>query len=241
MDISPDSIVYWQRGPIKLNATIVFSWVVMVLLLFVSWLATRRLSVEPKMSRWQNLIESIVDYMRTQIRAVIQQQSGRYLYFVGTLFLFISLSNLLVIVPGYHPPTASINTTAALALCVFFAVPIYSIMQKGLKGYLQRYIKPTVFMLPFHIIGEMSRTLSLAVRLFGNIMSGTLIVAILLSVAPLFLPIVMELLGLLIGQIQAYIFAVLALIYIASGVTAQDKNQGDQNENNNNNDRKEND
>ncbi|MBN1543124.1 F0F1 ATP synthase subunit A [candidate division KSB1 bacterium] len=232
MDISPDSIIYWQWGAIKLSATILFSWVVMALLVIISWLVTRNLSVKPEMQRWQNLLESIVEYTRSQIKEVVHQQPDQYLPFIGTLFLFISLANLLGLVPGFNPPTGSINTTAALAVCVFFAVPLYGIMQSGLKGYFNRYLQPTVFMLPFHIIGELSRTLSLAVRLFGNIMSGTLIVAILLSVTPLFLPIVMQLLGLLIGQIQAYIFAMLALVYIASGASAQQKGENHKDEEN---------
>lgn len=223
MNITPDSIIFWQWGPITLNATIVFTWLVMGLLVLISWLVTRRLSVEPKLSRWQMLLETVVSYIRDQIRDITQRDPSPYLAFIGTLFLFISVSNLLAIVPRYHPPTGSISTTAALALCVFFSVPIYGISQAGWKGYFRHYIRPSVFMVPFHIIGEFSRTLALAVRLFGNVMSGTMIVGILLSIAPLFLPIVMEVLGLLIGQIQAYIFAVLATVYIASATRAHEE------------------
>lgn len=216
VDISPDTIVFLKWGPVTLNATIVFSWLVMALMVFAAWLVTRRLSVEPPISRSQNLLETIVDYMRSQIREITEDDPDIYLPFSGTLFLFIAVSNLLSIVPGYYPPTGSLYTTAALAICVFFAVPIYGIAKMGPVAYFKRYMQPTVFMLPFHIIGELSRTLALAVRLFGNIMSGTMIVAMLLSVVPFFLPIVMQVLGLLIGLIQAYIFAVLATVYIAS-------------------------
>lgn len=221
VEISPDSIVFWRYGFITLSATIVFTWLVMALLVIVSWFATRNLSVEPPISRAQNLIETIVDYMRKQIRDITQQDPDIYLPFSGTLFLLISVSNLLIIIPGYYPPTASLYTTAALAICVFFAVPIYGIAKQGSVNYLKRYMQPTVFMLPFHIIGEISRTLALAVRLFGNILSGTMIVAVLLSIAPLFLPVLLQALGLLIGQIQAYIFAVLATVYIASATRVQ--------------------
>lgn len=216
MEVTPDAIVFWQWRFVTINATIVFTWVVMAILVLISWLATRNLSVGPELSRWQNLLETIVGYMRKQIREITQQNPDPYLPFLGTLFLFISVSNLLAIVPAYNPPTGSITTTGALAICVFFAVPIFGIMQQGLRGYFKHYIKPTPIMFPFHVVSELSRTLALAVRLFGNMMSGTIIVGILISIVPLVVPIVMQALGLLIGQIQAYIFAVLATVYIAS-------------------------
>ena len=216
VEISPDEIVFWKWGFISINETIVFTWAVMALLVFLAWFTTRRLSVEPPISRWQNLFETLIGYMDSQIRGIAQMDPGRYIPFSGTLFLFISIANLLDIVPGYRTPTSSLSTTAALAICVFFAVPIYGIAQSGIVGYLKHYAQPTVLMLPFHIIGEFSRTIALAVRLFGNMMSETMLIAILLSIAPLFLPVLLELLGLLIGQVQAYIFAVLATVYIVS-------------------------
>jgi len=220
MDISPDAWIFWQWGPVVLNATIVFTWGVMGLLVAVSWLVTRNISAGQDVSRWQLFLETVVSYIRKEIENIIQRDPDPYLPFIGTLFLYISVANLLAILPKYLPPTGSITTTAALAVCVFFAVPVYGISQAGFKVYIKHYIRPNVFMLPFNIIGEFSRTLALAVRLFGNVMSGTLIVAILISVAPLFVPIVMQALGLLIGQIQAYIFAVLATVYIASATRA---------------------
>jgi F-type H+-transporting ATPase subunit a len=223
--ISPDQIMIWQWGPISLNATIVFTWAVMGLLVLVSWLATRRLSSDVRFSRWQNLLEILVKAMQDQIRAISHQETGIYLPFAGTLFLFIAVCNLLSIVPGYTPPTASLSTTAALAICVFVAVPLYGILNRGFLGYLMQYIRPTVFMLPFNIMGELSRTLALAVRLFGNMMSGAKIGAILLAIAPLLFPIVMHALGLLTGLIQAYIFAVLAMVYIASATRAQQERE----------------
>ena len=221
VDISPDTIIFLEWGQVTLNATIVFTWLVMALIVFISWLVTRKLSVEPPLSRSQNLLETIVDYMRSQIREITQDDPDTYLPFSGTLFLFIAISNLLTIVPGYYPPTGSLYTTGALAICVFFAVPIYGIGKMGTVAYFKRYMQPTVLMLPFNIIGELSRTLALAVRLFGNIMSGTMIVAMLLAIVPFFLPIVMQVLGFLIGFIQAYIFAVLATVYIASATRVQ--------------------
>lgn len=224
MRISPDAMVFFQWGPVTLNATIVFTWCVMALMVLGSWLISRRLSAETRLSRWQNLIEVLVTGMREEIRQISGQVPGRHLPFVGTLFLFIAVSNLLSIVPGYEPPTGSLSTTAALAACVFVAVPFYGIAQKG-PSYFGQYIKPSVFMLPFNIMGELSRTLALAVRLFGNVMSGTMIVAILLAIAPLIFPIVMQALGLLTGLIQAYIFAILAMVYIAAG-TRQHREEG---------------
>jgi F-type H+-transporting ATPase subunit a len=216
MEISLDSVVLWRWGPVLLNATILYTWLVMGILALGSWLITRKLTTGPQIPKWQNLLEVVVSNMREQIRQISQQDPGPYLPFIGTLFIFISVANLLAVVPGYHPPTDSLSTTAALALCVLVAVPIYGIAQQGLGGYLSHYLKPTVLMLPFHILSEMTRTLALAVRLFGNVMSGAMIGAILLAVVPLFFPLVMQLLELLIGQVQAFIFAVLATVYIAS-------------------------
>jgi F-type H+-transporting ATPase subunit a len=195
----------------------------MALLVCGSWLVTRNLSTTTRLSRWQNLLEVVVSTIQNQIREVGQQDPAPYLAFVGTLFMFIATSNLLALVPGYLPPTGSLSTTAALALCVFVAVPLYGITRQGLLGYLKNYLQPSVFMLPFNIVGELSRTLALAVRLYGNIMSGTVIGAILLSIVPLFFPILMQALGLLTGMIQAYIFAVLAMVYIASATRAHEE------------------
>jgi F-type H+-transporting ATPase subunit a len=219
--ISPDAVILWKWGFFSINLTMVFTWAIMALLVLVSWLVTRNLSTGTKISRWQNLLEVFVEAMRNQIRDVSQSDPGPYLPFIGTMFLFIAVSNFLTMIPGYVPPTGSLSTTAALAICVFIAVPAFGILEQGLGGYLKHYFRPTVFMLPFHVIGELSRTLALAVRLFGNIMSGTKIVAILLAITPLLFPIVMQALGLLTGLIQAYIFAILAMVYIVSGTRAR--------------------
>ncbi|SEN46100.1 F0F1 ATP synthase subunit A [Nitrosomonas marina] len=226
MTISPDNIIFWQWGAVSLNATIAYTWLVMALLTLISWLVTRRISSGTTISRWQNLLEVLVAGIRDQIQEVSHQQPGKYLPFVGTLFLFIAMANLLNVVPGYMAPTGSLSTTTALAICVFAAVPIYGIAYEGPLNYLAHYVKPTLLMLPFNIIGEISRTIALAVRLYGNIMSGTVIVAILLSLTPYFFPVVMQLLGLLTGMIQAYIFAILAMVYIASATSAHTEKQG---------------
>ena len=224
MEISPDGWSMYEWHGLRLNATIVFTWVVMALLVLLSWIITSRLSEGETVSRWQVMLEVVVTTIRDQIDEVGAKDPARYLPFIGTLFLFIATANLLTIVPGYQPPTGSLSTTAALAICVLIAVPLFSITRRGLGGYLKSYLQPSPFMLPFNLIGELSRTIALAVRLYGNVMSGTVIVGILISVAPFFFPILMQLLGLLTGLIQAYIFAILAMVYIASASRAQRKN-----------------
>jgi F-type H+-transporting ATPase subunit a len=223
--ISPDEVIYWQWGLFSLNATIVFTWAVMALLVIGSWLITRRLTSDSKISRWQNFLEIIVKYIQDEIRAVSDQDSEIYLTFIASLFLFIGTCNFLMIIPWYEPPTASLSTTAALAICVFIAVPIYGVRQRGFFGYLKLYAQPSIFMLPFNIMGELSRTLALAVRLFGNIMSGNKIVAILMLIVPFVFPVLMQLLGLLTGMIQAYIFGILAIVYITSATRAHQREQ----------------
>ena len=216
MRLSPDEIIFWQHGFLKLNATIVYTWGLMLVLAVGSKLITRGLSMELERSRWQNLLEIIVTAIEKQIEEVGLSQPRIYLGFLGTVFLFIALSALCTVIPGYEPPTGSLSTTAALALCVLVAVPLFGIEEQGLAGYLKSYMEPTVIMLPFNIVSEISRTLALAVRLFGNMMSGAMIIGILLAITPLIFPIVMTLLGLLTGMVQAYIFFILAAVYIAA-------------------------
>ena len=221
MHISPDEIVYWQSGFFKINSTLVMTWLLMIVLVVGSKLITRKIPTGLDRTKWQNLIEIIVTMIQTQIKEVGLEKPEEYLGFIGTLFLFLGLSSICTIIPGYEPPTASLSTTAALALSVFVAVPFFGIQKKGLGGYLKNYLKPTVIMLPFNIISELSRTLALAIRLFGNMMSGAMIVAILLTITPLIFPVLMTLLGLLTGMVQAYIFSILATVYIAAAVRAQ--------------------
>lgn len=216
MNLSPDNIIYWQMGFLKLNATIVFTWGLMLVLVIGSKLITRKLSTQLQRSRWQNLLEIIVTGINQQIEEVGLKNPQKYLGFLGSLFLFVAIASLFTIVPGYEPPTGSLSTTAALAICVFVAVPMFGIEEVGIGQYLRAYVKPTIIMLPFNIISEISRTLALAVRLFGNMMSGTLIIAILLTITPFIFPIIMSALGLLTGMVQAYIFSILATVYIAA-------------------------
>jgi len=222
MRLSPDEIIFWQSGFFKLNATIVFTWALMLVLAVGAKLITRKLSTEHQRSRWQNLLEIVVTAIAKQIEEIGLRPPEKYLGFLGTLFLFVAAASLCTVIPGYEPPTGSLSTTAALALCVLVAVPIFGISEQGLAGYLKSYVKPTFIMLPFNIISEISRTLALAVRLFGNMMSGGMIIAILLTITPFIFPIVMTLLGLLTGMVQAYIFSILAAVYIAAGTRTRE-------------------
>ena len=222
MTFNPDAIIFWQWGLLKLNATLIFTWVVMAIILCFTWLATRRLTSGTHPSRWQTFMEMVVSLIRDQIREVSREDPGPYQSFIGALFLFIAVANLLTIIPGYRPPTGSLSTTTALAICVFLAVPLYGIQSQGLVNYLRQYTRPSLFMLPFNIIGEISRTIALAVRLFGNMMSGAMIVGILLTIVPFIFPIIMTALGLLTGMVQASIFSILAAVYIAAATRASE-------------------
>jgi F-type H+-transporting ATPase subunit a len=202
MRLTPDQMIFWSYGFVKVNGTIVFTWGVMLLLTVGSALITRKLST--------GIVKQIED--------VGLPHAEKYLGFLGTLFLFVATAAICTIVPGYSPPTGSLSTTAALALSVLVAVPVFGIKEQGLGGYLKSYIEPTVIMLPFNVISEVSRTLALAVRLFGNMMSGAMIIAILLTITPFLFPIVMTALGLLTGMVQAYIFSILAAVYVAAAV-----------------------
>jgi len=216
MNLTPDDSIIFMLGDLGVNATIVTTWGIMALLTLTSVLITRNLRPEVPPNRWRTLLEFVVKSIQSQIAEISGRPDPRLLYFTGTLFLYIVASNLLNVVPGLDPPTASLSTTAALALAVLVAVPIFGIASRGLGGYLKTYLEPSPIMLPFNIIGEVSRGISLAIRLYGNIMSGAVVAAILLGVAPFVFPVLMDMLGLLTGVIQAYIFAILATVYISS-------------------------
>ena len=216
VNLTSDQQILWQHGFLKLNVTIVTTWAMMIVMSLGAKLITRKLKTEVDISRWQGLLEIVVTTMEEQIKEVGLSQPAKYLSFLGTLFLFVATASLCTVIPGYKPPTGSLSTTAALALCVFVAVPVFGVSDQGFVGYLKTYMKPTFIMLPFNIISELSRTLALAVRLFGNMMSGVMIIGILLTITPFIFPIFMTVLGLLTGLVQAYIFSILATVYIAA-------------------------
>jgi len=222
MNITPDSIIFWQFGIIKLNATIVLTWVVMFILAAGSWLLTRRLKKASRSTQAETLLEIVIGFVYLNLQELGLKAPERYIDFIGTLFIFIGFCGILTIVPGYIPPTGSLSTTAALAISVFIAVPMYAIQEKGLIGYLKNYLRPVFIYLPFNIIGEFTRTLALAVRLFGNAMSGALLIAIIISLSPIFFPIFVHVLDLITSLVQAYIFTVLATVYIAAATRTYD-------------------
>ncbi|HPI51605.1 MAG TPA: F0F1 ATP synthase subunit A [Smithellaceae bacterium] len=221
--ISPDQVVLWSWSFITINVTILYTWLVMAILVGGSILVTRNLSSEMNVSRWQHFLEVVISVVRGEISEMTKKGADSYVPLIGTLFLFICTSNVLAVVPGYVAPTSSITTTAALATCVFIAVPYYGISRNGILHYVKEYFQPTFIFFPFHVMGELSRTLALTVRLFGNIMSHEKVIGILLAVTPFLFPVVMQILGLLIGVIQAYIFAILSLVYIASALSAEEE------------------
>lgn len=219
MDANPDNMQMFSVGIIEINATIFYTWIVMALLTAISAFITSRLSTGAKIPRWQGVLEVIVTFVSNQVRQVIGRDPWPYVPFLGTLGIYILICNVMEVVPLFHPPTASLSTTTALAVCVFLAVPFFGIIKNGLWAHVKSYFQPSFFMMPFHIISEISRTVSLAVRLFGNIMSESLMVGVFLSVVPLFVPLAMQAFGLVIGVVQAYIFFTLATVYIGSSVS----------------------
>lgn len=225
MNIDPSEIVYYEWGFVRITATLVFTWITMLVLTVGAFFLTRNLRSDIKISKRQNAMEALFTMINDQISEISQDKSGKILPFAGTLFIFILASVLLSLIPLFISPSGSLNTTIALALCVFFAVPVYGISSQGIKGYLKDYLKPTWIMLPFNIISEISRAVSMAIRLYGNVMSSSIIVGILVTIVPLLFPVALQLLGLLTGVIQAYIFAVLSVVYISAAIRNKDNNQ----------------
>jgi len=201
---------------IPVNWTIASTWIVMLVLMIVSWLATRRLKTGKTVSHWQTAMEVVVKGIYGQINEVTKHNTMSYLPFIGTLFIFILTCNILTIIPEFKTPTASLSTTGALALMVLVGVPFFGIKNAGLKKYLKKYIEPSPAMLPFNVLSELTSTGSMAVRLFGNMLSGVIIGSICMMLVPFILPLPMQVLGLFTGMIQAYIFAMLALMYVSS-------------------------
>ena len=217
MDASPlASAVVLQLGPIGITRPVVTTWGIMLVLAGAFWLATRRLSVRP--GARQALLELIVVGVIDQIEGVIRKDARPFLPLLGTLFLLLAAANLSGLVPGVEAPTAKIETPAALALIVFVSVHYFGIRSHGVAGYLAGFAKPKLIMLPLNLLSEVTRTFSLMVRLFGNVMSGEFMIALVLSMAGLFVPIPIMALEILLGLVQAYIFTVLATVFIGAAV-----------------------
>jgi F-type H+-transporting ATPase subunit a len=218
MTASPLAVTtLFSIGPAPITAPVVVTWGIMAVLAGGGWLMTRSLAMSP--SRGQAALEVIVGAIANQIRATMQAAPEPYLPLIGTLFLFILTANWSSLIPGVDPPTAHIETDAALAIIVFVAVIYYGIRVRGFAGYLKTFAEPTILMVPLNVVETFTRTFSLIVRLFGNVMSGVFIIGIVLSLAGLIVPIPLMALDLLTGAVQAYIFSILALVFIGSAVT----------------------
>jgi len=209
--------VVFTVGPVVVTEPVVVTWGLMAFLGLGGWLATRSLSLSPSVT--QTIVETIVDVIEDQIHGTMRVAPAPYIPMVGTLFLFILSANWCSLIPGVEPPTAHIETDAALGLIVFFAILYFGVRARGLLGYLKTFAEPSFIMIPLNIVETFTRTFSLIVRLFGNVMSGVFVVGIVLSLAGLLVPIPLMALDLLTGAVQAYIFTVLAMVFIGSALT----------------------
>jgi F-type H+-transporting ATPase subunit a len=206
----------FEIGPVRITGPVVVTWGLMALLALSGLLATRRLALAP--NRYQAVLEMIVEAIEDQIRSTMRAEPRPYVPLIGTLFLFILAANWSSLVPGVEPPTAHIETDAALGLIVFASIIYFGIRARGVGSYLKTFAEPSVVMIPLNLVETVTRTFSLIVRLFGNVMSGVFIIGIVLSIAGLLVPIPLMALELLIGAIQAYIFTVLAMVFIGSAL-----------------------
>ena len=219
MNESPlHATVLFHLGFIPISGTVATTWALMIVLTVCCWIATRSFQVQP--GNWQAIIESVVQGIEEQIQGILGRDPSPFLPLLGTLFIFLVTANLSGIVPGVRAPTASIETPAALSTIVFLSVHFYGIRIQGLLPYLKGYLEPNPIMLPLNILSEITRSFSLAMRLFGNIMSDELVIAIILALAGLFVPIPFMAFAILVGLVQAYIFSVLAAVYIGGGIGA---------------------
>ncbi|HBS81477.1 F0F1 ATP synthase subunit A [Pseudomonas sp. NPDC047963] len=211
-----ESALLFELGPMRVSTAVAVTWLLMLVLATGSWLLTRRLSLRP--TAMQSLLELLVETLDGQIRDTMQSSPERYRALIGSLFIFILAANWSSLIPGVDPPTAVLETDTALALVVLAASIGYGIAVKGLGGYLRTFAEPSWVMIPLNIVEQLTRTFSLIVRLFGNIMSGVFVIGIALSLAGLLVPIPFMALDLLTGAIQAYIFSVLAMVFIGAAV-----------------------
>jgi F-type H+-transporting ATPase subunit a len=212
-------VLFWI-GPVPIARQVVTTWAIMAFLALLSWLAMRNATVGG--NGLQSVLEIVVETISDQIRETIQTDPWPYVPVVGTLFIFIVTANLSAAIPGVEAPTAHLETPAALALIVFFSVHVFGIRRRGFKAYALRYVKPNPLLLPLNLLSEVTRSFSLMIRLFGNMMSHAFVIAIIVFLAGLFVPIPFMLLGIMIGIIQAYIFSVLASVYLGAAVGSAD-------------------
>jgi F-type H+-transporting ATPase subunit a len=210
------SVILFHLGPIAITRPLVTTWVIMLVLTGVCWGVTRRLEV--RTARRQAVLEIVVTGIAQQIEDVICKDARPFLPLLGTLFIFLAAANLSGLLPGVQAPTSKLETPAALALIVFFSVHYFGVRARGLRGYLASFAEPKLIMLPLNIISQLTRTFSLMVRLFGNIMSGEFVITLVVALAGLFVPIPLMVLEILVGIVQAYIFTVLATVFVGAAV-----------------------
>jgi F-type H+-transporting ATPase subunit a len=206
-------------GPVDVTDTVITTWLVMAGIIVMTWLLTRRLSLQPSLP--QEIVESCCEAVEKTVKDVIPIDPWLVVPVLGTIWIFIGISNLTGLLPGLKTPTSDINTTFAFAVISFSLTHVYGIATQGLKRYLAHYREPTLLLLPFTMIAEVTRTLALAVRLFGNMLSGEMIALILLGVVGFLVPIPFTMLHIVIALIQAYIFGILTLVFIAEGISPE--------------------
>lgn len=217
--------VVFTLGGLEIRDSVVVTWVLMLALAAGGWWATRRLQDRP--GPVQNAAEAGLELLEALIGELSHHPAGTFLPFVGTLALYLGACNLVSLLPGVSAPTRDLNTAFALALVVFGSVHYFGWRLVGPKAYLRSYVEPYWPLLPFNILGELSRTIALALRLFGNMMSGDLVIAVLMLLAGLLVPVLMQLFGLLIGFIQAYVFTLLAMVYIGAAIQTKTPEPGE--------------
>jgi F-type H+-transporting ATPase subunit a len=215
--ISPETI--FSAGPVHISDTVITTWVVMAVISVISFLATRRFSIKP--SALQEIIEAAFEAVEKTVKEVLPVEPWAAVPVLGTIWILIGCSNLIGLLPGLRTPTADLNTTFAFAVISYSMTHVFGIKTRGIKGYLSHYKEPTWLLLPIHLMAEVTRTIALAVRLFGNMLSGEMIAAILIGVVGFLAPIPFDLLHIVIGLIQAYIFGILTLVFIAIGISPE--------------------
>jgi len=219
----------FELGPVEITSTVLTTWIIIAVLWCLSWLATRQLHMRP--GRIQTIVEAIVSVIESSIRAVAPRHVKQIMPFIGSLWVFIVIANLIGLIPGLNSPTRDLSATAAMAFLVFLSVHWFGIRAQGLKNYLFHYLSPSPIMLPFHLINEVTRTVALAVRLFGNMMSLEMAALLILMVAGFLVPVPILMLHIVEALVQAYIFGMLALIYIAGGLQSLQLRQHKEGEN----------
>lgn len=221
-----DATVLFRFGPFALTSIVVTTWGIMLALGLFSWLATRNLTLDP--GRLQTVLEGVVSATEAAIDNVLPGRAHLLLPFIGTLWIYILTANLLGLIPELHSPTGNLSVTAGLALLVFLSVHWFGIRSEGARRYFRHYLSPSPLLLPFHLLSEVTRTVSLAVRLFGNIMSLEMAALLVLLVAGLFAPVPLLMLHIVEATVQAYIFGMLALIYVAGAMQSQQNLERDE-------------